>query len=79
MNRIYQRKSLRDIFEKRPVDKPRKRWIDSVVGDSIRLLGRRKFSRRPSIMEDHDKGSRRVTDDDDEDNDDDNFDDPTVP
>jgi hypothetical protein len=79
MNRIYQIKSLRDIFEKRPVDKPRKRWIYSVVGDNIMLLRRRKFSRRPSTMEDHVKGSRRVTDDDDDEDNDDDFDDPTVP
>jgi hypothetical protein len=26
------------MFGKRPVDKPRKRWIDSVAEDSIRLL-----------------------------------------
>jgi hypothetical protein len=39
MNRIYQRKSLRDRCSgKRPIDKPRRRWIDSVEEDSIRLL-----------------------------------------
>jgi hypothetical protein len=38
------------MFGKRPIGKPRKRWIDSVEEDSVR------FSRRPSTMEGEDKG-----------------------
>jgi len=37
------------MFGKRPVGKPRKRWIDSVEEDSIRLLRRRNWK---SLAED---------------------------